>query len=384
MDEKEVQAILIQILSATVNETEINPRIAGKITPEKLLSIYHLAKKHDLAHVLSRFVYQNKLDINQDLQSKLQYEEFSVIYRYEQIKYAFEQICNSFDEEKIAYVPLKGSLLRPYYPYESMRTSCDIDILIHDSDLDAAIACLKSRGFRYVGKRYHDVLLCSPNKVHLELHFNIQENVDSLDVVLKDAWQYARLTKDSRYDFKKEFFVFHMYAHMAYHFLSGGCGIRSLLDIWIMEHKMDASYLCAEILLKKAGIYKFAAEMSAISNECFTDSTQDTFDNLVLRYICRGGAYGSKENGIAVQKSKTNSSFLYVLKRLFMPYKYMVMIYPTLKKVPCLLPFCWGARLVRAIFEGKSRGIKTEIIYMNELSDQKINEINEICSRLGL
>ena len=47
MDEKEVQQILIEILYAAVNEVENNESFKEKITPERLLAVYSLAKKHD-------------------------------------------------------------------------------------------------------------------------------------------------------------------------------------------------------------------------------------------------------------------------------------------------------------------------------------------------
>lgn len=123
-----------------------------------------------------------------------------------------------------------------------MRTSCDIDILIYEEDLEVAINSLETKGYRCGERNYHDVSLYSPSKIHLELHFNIQENMDNLDAVLKDAWEYAVPTNTSQYAFSKEFFAFHIFAHMAYHFVSGGCGIRSLLDIWVLKHKMGISY----------------------------------------------------------------------------------------------------------------------------------------------
>ena len=384
MDEKEVQHILIEILYATINEVENNESIKEKITPDILPAVYRLAKKHDLAHVVANFVYRTKIEVEQELQAILQQEEIMSIYRYEQMKHAFGIICGAFDEAGIAYIPLKGSVIRPYYPYESMRTSCDIDILIHEHDLDVAVKCLESKGYRCGNKHYHDISLYSPNKIHLELHFNIQENIDSLDVVLKNAWQYATLTKGCRYDFKKEFFVYHMYAHMAYHFLSGGCGIRSLLDIWVMEHKMDATYLCAGELLRKAGIYKFATEMSNIADQCFSGNTGDVFSDMVLKYIYSGGVYGSSENNIAVYKSKKNSSFLYLIERLFLPYNSMKVSYPILKKAPYLLPFCWVARWVKALFGGKSKKIVSEMTCANNMSDERIQEVADIRSRLGL
>lgn len=384
MDEKEVQHILIEILYAAVNELENNESIKEKITPDILPAVYRLAKKHALAQVVSNFVYRNKIEIDQKLQSQLHREEIMSVCRNEQMKYSFGEICDAFDEIGIAYIPLKGSVIRPYYPYESMRTSCDIDILIHENDLETAINSLENKGYRCGDRNYHDVSLYSPSNIHLELHFNIQENRDNLDAVLKDAWEYAVPTNSSQYVFSKEFFAFHIFAHMAYHFVSGGCGIRSLLDIWVLEHKMGISYSCAKALLEKAGICQFASEMSKLAELCFTQNNRDYFSDTVLKYIFRGGVYGSIENQIAVDKSKIGSSAGYAVKRLFLPYKSMVVAFPYLKKAPYLLPFCWVVRWIKAIFGGKSKRVISEMVCANSISEEKIKEVTAICSRLGL
>ena len=378
MEEKEVQHILIEILYATLNKLENNETIKEKITPDILLAVYYLAKKHDLAHVVFNFVYKNKVSIDHKLLARLQKEEVMSVYRYERMKYSFEEICGIFDETGISYIPLKGSVIRPYYPYESMRTSCDIDILIHEEDLEKAISSLKNKGYRCGDRNYHDVSLFAPNEVHLELHFNIQENMKKLDTVLKNAWEYAVPKNNSQYAFTKEFFAFHIFAHMAYHFVSGGCGIRSLLDIWVMEHKMGISYSVAKELLEKAGIYQFATEMSKLAETYFTQNDRDPFSDSVLKYIFQGGVYGSAENHIAVDKFKAKGSTGYVLKRLFLPYKSMTMLYPFLKKAPWLLPFCWIARWIKALFGKKNKRIVLEMKCVQKVSDEKIKEI--ICS----
>ena len=151
-----------------------------------------------------------------------------------------------------------------------------------------------------------------------------------------------------------------------------------------MEHKMEISYSCAKTLLEKAGIYQFAAEMSKLAELCFTKNDRDSFSDSVLKYIFQGGVYGSAENQIAVDKSKTGSSVGYAIKRLFLPYKSMVTLFPCLKKAPYLLPFCWVARWIKALFGGKSKRIVSEMNCVNNMSDEKIKEVTAICTRLGL
>lgn len=127
-------------------------------------------------------------------------------------------------------MPLKGAIIRDYYPSPELRTSCDIDILVPSDYLDSAIDCLVSECNYTFERRYsHDVSLFSPSKVHLELHFNLIENNEKISNVLNNIWNTSTLDKDSnfRYIMSTEFFVVYHIAHMAEHFIHGGCGVRN-------------------------------------------------------------------------------------------------------------------------------------------------------------
>ncbi len=380
----EVRKLLTAIVGSALNEKAPEPSLLKKLTPEVLADLYALAKKHDLAHILSSVLYSSGYKAEGELGQKLRREEMLSVYRYERMKYAFSLICQALDGEGIAYIPLKGSVLRSFYPTESMRTSCDIDILIHEEELDDAVKALEQNGFRYGGKNYHDVSLYSEGGIHLELHFSIQENIVALDAVLKEAWSYARPADGSRFEFAEEFFVFHICAHMAYHFQAGGCGLRSLMDLWVMEHKMDCAVSRAEELLKKAGIYRFAQEMSGLAGLCFAGGDWDEFSEKLLSYIFSGGLYGCAANRIAVSKSRAGSTLVYALGRIFLPYRTMKHAYPLLKKAPVLLPFCWLARLVNRLFAGKTPNAMKELSAAGNMSHSKMDDINHIRSRLGL
>jgi len=381
MDEKNVQLILTELLYCTVNEIGSDPALNQKLTPDVLASVYQLAKEHSLSHLVSRYLFSSGIKTDPVLEAKLQKQEMLAVYNLERLKYTDREISETFDAARIAYLPLKGSVLRPYYPDEGMRTSCDIDVLVHEEDLDAAVCALEEKGFRTGARAYHDVSLYSQNGTHLELHFNILENMDRLDRVLARAWEYAEPAEGYRYEFKREFFVFHMYAHMAYHLMAGGCGIRSLMDLWIMEHRMQAPHSCAKELLCEAGIDRFAEEVNKLANDCFTDRRGD---DPLLNYIWRGGVYGTQENQLAVRKQQSRSVVGYAIRRIFLPYKSMVILYPVLKKAPILLPVCWVRRWIRVIFGGKTARLATEISTMNRVSEEDLSEVASIRERLGL
>lgn len=384
MEANVLQDIFIKILRSELTETELGDSVKEQLTSDIVSALYSLAVRHDLAYIVSAVLHKCGLKSEDAIYSKLNQKAIMSVYRTEQIKYAFVQICDTFDQASIPYIPLKGSVIRPYYPQESMRTSCDIDILVKEENLETAIKILTQKGFKCGDKNYHDVSLFSQVGVHLELHFNIQENMDKLDVVLKDAWHYADLTDGSRYKFTDGFFAFHMFAHMSYHFLSGGCGIKSLMDVWIMEHKMGITYECARELLEKANLYRFASEISNLAEFCFSGEPKDEFSDTILSYIFSGGVYGTSQNKIAVKKSKSKSMPMYALQRLFMPYKDIVTLYPILRKVPFLLPFYWIVRLCKMLQGGKVKHTIEELKTANDVSVDKMNTLTMMRSHLGL
>ena len=71
-------------------------------------------------------------------------------------------------------MPLKGSVLRASYPQDWMRTSCDIDILVHREDLERAVELLvEKKQYRREVTNLCDVSLYAPSGVHLELHYDL-------------------------------------------------------------------------------------------------------------------------------------------------------------------------------------------------------------------
>ena len=60
MGEKEVQRKLLEILMDVVNDGDNGLSVIPELESNELIPIYRLAKKHDLAHLVSAFVYKNK------------------------------------------------------------------------------------------------------------------------------------------------------------------------------------------------------------------------------------------------------------------------------------------------------------------------------------
>lgn len=142
---------------------------------EILFRIVKIAKKHDVLHLLVLGLKKNELlDENT---KQLERELFKAVYRYERLNYELKQVCEALEKAQIPFLPLKGSVIRKYYPEPWMRTSCDIDVLVHEKDLRAAVSYLvENLKYTEHEQNSHDISLFSPSGNHIELHYDLVED----------------------------------------------------------------------------------------------------------------------------------------------------------------------------------------------------------------
>ena len=162
-----------------------------------------------------------------------------------------------------------------------MRTSSDIDVLVHPEDLDRATALLLEQlGYKQSGRATHDVSFYSPSRVHVELHYSLIEDdrAGGSTDVLETVWQNATLVEDTKatYEMKDAMFYFYHVAHMAKHLESGGCGIRPFADLYLLDRSINEETRRARRdLLCKGGLEVFANACSKLSQIWFADAESD-------------------------------------------------------------------------------------------------------------
>ena len=256
-----ITKILMNLIKCSIHKENIDVQQYCALSQEEKEQLFQLCSKHSISVIVGDVLGKSKMIEKTPDVKKLINESFMSVYRYEQSQTEIKKITHVLTELKIPYILLKGPRVRKYYPEPWLRTSCDIDILIHEEDLDLAINGLMEKySYKKQERNYHDVPLVSPNNILLELHFNIKENMDNLDKVLIKVWDYSSpMNKDNclEYEQSNEFFLFHLLAHTAYHFQHGGCGIRSILDLYLIHHQMPYNNEKLRMLCREAKIETF-------------------------------------------------------------------------------------------------------------------------------
>ena len=383
-----VLKILIPLLRfelTSERECSVKPE---DLTPEILEALYRHSKNHDLAHMVGRALERlNLLDPSSQTTKNFNNKQFAALYRYEHMTYEASQIFRVLEENSIAYVPLKGAVVRELYPDKWLRTSCDIDVLIHESDLKKASEALRSElAYTEKERSYNEVSFISGSCIHLELHFNILANIPELDTLLSRVWEFAELEDGFkyRYHLTNEFFAFHLISHMLYHFIGGGCGIRSVCDIWLLKSKGLFNEEKLLEMFRNCNAEPFASAILYLSDVWFSDAEENELTVQMQRFILNGGAYGNTENRVFVQNVRKGNKFRYVTSRLVVPYGTLKHRYPILVKHKWMLPIYQVRRWFALFGKKERRRTLNELKKNSEINANQLEITADFLKKLGL
>ncbi|MBQ3013612.1 MAG: nucleotidyltransferase family protein [Clostridia bacterium] len=387
MDER-TERVFFALLRSAIREEPLKEEYKKSITDNSAKSMLVLAKKHDVAVMLAHALEKNGcLFENEALAQALQKEIMMSVYRYEQFNYELQNICRVFDESKIFHVPLKGSVLRQYYPIPWLRTSCDIDVLVKRGDIEKAKAALSDAlhyEIRDTGS--HDVSMFSPSGIHLELHFDLNEPKSKSYDTLSNVWEHTHANTENSYTLALDDDVFYLYhiIHMSKHFLNGGCGIRPFIDLWLLNDVIEGDRQKREELLKHENIFAFANATGRLANVWMTDIPHTEISRKTQNYVLSGGVYGNIENKVQLQQSKAGGKLRFAFSKVFLPYEAIKYYYPSLQRHRWLTPFMQVHRWFKILFSGGAkRSVRTLQLNHSIGADEK-RDTELFLSQIGL
>ncbi|MBR6729619.1 MAG: nucleotidyltransferase family protein [Clostridia bacterium] len=357
------------------------------ISEEQIKTLLDLAKAHSLLPLLSEALLRHKLLQTNETEELCQALLFQSISIYQQQTEALRQLCRLLNEAEIPHLPLKGSVLKKYYPEPWLRTSCDIDVLVPLEQYPAAKELLQQNDYRFLREGSHDSVFLSPEEVSIELHYTLleQKRLERTDALLERIWQYAFAQNDTfTYELQDEMFYFYHIVHMAKHFEGGGCGVRSFIDLWILNHSFPFDKEKREALLQEARLEKFAKAVEKLSEVWLSGAAMDISSEMVQEFILMGGVYGTMENRVTLQQSKQGNKVTYLLRRLFIPYDELKFRYPILQKHKWLLPVMEVRRLGRLFLSDKRKQSAEEFKATQNLQEEEQQTAKKLWEYLGL
>lgn len=385
--DKTMPTILFALLRCAVFGGLLSEKERMCYDDAELSSLLEIAKKHDVAHILVLGLKNNGLLTKEN--NGLNSEIFKAFYRYEKIKNELDTLCDALEEAKIPYILLKGSVIRKYYSEPWIRTSCDIDVLVHKSDLNRAGKLMETKlKYKEFERSTHDISYTTPAENSVELHFDLVEEGRAKDAIsiLSSAWENVSLCDGSeyRYEMNDAFFYFYHIAHMAKHFENGGCGIRPFIDLWILENMQNVDKEARDALLSLGNLLRFAEVSRNLCKIWFDGGVIDGLYSELQAYIISGGVYGTFDNRVAFSQQKKGGRIGYMLSRMFISYEKLRRYYPILEKHKWLVPFMQVRRWFMLLKPDVAKMAKREIAVNGNISKSAALDAGELLKNIGL
>ena len=343
---------------------------------EKLIAF---GKKQSILPVI--YAGMKRMDTPEDILKTADYSRNQDLRRYVLYHDALGNICRALDAAGIDYIPLKGSVLCNLYPAPEMRTSSDIDVLVHEGDLDRAVVVLETAtDFKMDHRAYHDISMLN-SSVHLELHFSLKENAENIDKILSRAWEYAEPTESSRYEFTPEFQIFYVVAHMSYHFLHGGLGIRPFLDLWLLRTKTAYDENKVQELCEQCGIRTFYEESCNLIGVWLEDHEHTETTEMIEKFCLSGGVFGNRKFKNAARQKELRG-LKYILSRVFPPASQVKEYYTSATGEKHSLAYYYVKRWLSWFQRRKE--LKRQIGEIMSTDKEYIDQTDELFRRLGM
>ena len=354
---------------------------------ENIAKVCALAEHHDMVHLVSAAL--NKLGISPDsprLAEAITKEEFKAIFRVDRLNAELKALCTLLEENKIPHIPLKGSVIRSLYPEPQYRVSSDVDILVKEEDCEKAVELITDKLEYTLGqKSIRDVSFFTPSGVHVELHFRLYDE-EYLPNLTKLAWESAEKAPDAEYThyLAPDMFAFYHVAHAAKHLKHGGCGIRAILDVFVMSKHKEFTFDKSNRFLEQKGLVTLAEVFCTLAKVWFEDGCHTELSEALEEYLVSGGVYGSVSNSATIENTKHRFRLTPVLSKIFLSSEAMKKRYPSLKKRPWLLPIYHVYRFFKLVFGHGFKILFKEVKTYSSISKTKIKDTANLMSSLGI
>jgi hypothetical protein len=199
----------------------------------------------------------------------------------------------------------------------------------------------------------------------LEIHRDIVRIDSPFHKYYEDIFDRSIKVDDFEYKMTDEdFYIFNL-VHTYKHYSTSGCGIRQIMDLYILNKnllpQLDREYINNN--LKEIGLLDFFNLASEIADKWFGKGDAEDFSEVEL-YILTSGAYGTTSNRMR-NSHKGKSKGKYILTKLFPSVATMKSVFPILRKHYALIPVYYVRRIIVAVFTKREK-IKTEFDYMKK------------------
>lgn len=279
-----------------------------------------------------------------------------------------EAIEAEFEREQIPHLALKGMVMKSFYPQTHLRTMGDLDYLIPPESFSKARQTVINLGYTIYGNCEHHLELSKPPIMLIELHRILITQDEMGRGLFEDILTRCSPKQGKEYalEMTDEDFYLHLMLHLLKHYVYGGTGLRSFIDVYL--YLKSKPNLDREYLSKSFDQTKYADTIALIerfSVDLFDGNPLDEEELKMLERVFYSGTYGTLENTSEKELEESgNSTFKIIMRKLFPTVRTMKGWYPILGKGAgiLLLPIFYIWHPISRIFRANSYRRTKELV----------------------
>lgn len=333
---------MLYLIACEINN--IKPESSRAVSID-LQNLYDMSKFHNLTNIVYTALenaYGGNLPKSEVIKTWCEDKEKS-IRKNILLDAERNELLSWCEKNGIWNVPLKGILLKDFYPKTGMRQMSDNDILFDATYSTQIKNWFVARGYEVCeGEQAdeHDSYFKKP-VYNFEMHPSlIPKGDDALWAAYYTNIKNKLINDEKKqhsYHLSDEDFYIYITAHTYKHYKRGGTGLRSLLDCYVFckaKKNLDRAYVEKELNI--LGILEFEQKIRRLAQKVFSGSLnfdagllpQDELN--MFEYILFSGTYGTNEQRIrnsAVERLQEmnnkrvnpfwSSKLNYILNKLF-------------------------------------------------------------------
>lgn len=387
--------MLLMLMRTALHQEEKQIPMEPDCNPDQL---QEMIQRQSLATMVYPVIRLQKGEGWEHLQMQIQPAYHRAVHAGIVQEYEMQSLLDGMEQDGLDCLPMKGWIMRNYYPEPLMRSMSDLDVLMKDADAVRLRQWMENRGYRaeVFGWKVHDEY-SKPPYTNVELH---KQLIDTGPLwKLDDGWikQLARTIwnpkafvrgKKHIYQLKDEDFYLYHLLHFYKHFLYAGAGIRMLADTYIFLRKkrkqLDWNYIRQQ--LNAMRMNSFAEQIEKLAFLAFAGGTMDQDAMEVIRFLTEGTVHGERENKEYIplvsqeEGSMKRDGLMVIRKTIFPPLREMQDKFPRLYDRPWLLPAYWGMRACRVVLFEKSKliDLKKRTDSIKKIDLQKYNQMKRV------
>ena len=324
------------------------------------------------------------------------------------------EVCRALREAGIAAIVLKGMAVNRCYPNPELRSMGDVDILVHNQDMEKASEVLLLLGYRIIdntnGKHME---FAKTNTVPIELHRLLSEYefVENSVLFHQEIWRNlleVPLGNSTANILSWNMQILHMCIHMATHLIYKGFGLRQLCDFIVVcqTKKNEINWEIVSEDSVKFGINQFLLAVFQVCSRLFRIDIPEPLKSDAMTQckqiddfvedILKGGAFGQYDisrTAVNTIIKNTGKKEKYMKNRIF---NAVMILFPSctklskrpyysyLKAYPHLLPLAWLQRIAYGLTRKDFNLKAKKEIFLNEYLAERARERNALLLWLNL